>query len=334
MDQIQKSSKLIDSIFNISSDIEFEQTCLQTFYYQYQHNELYRRFSDLLLKNPETISSISQIPFLPIQFFKEHKVYSSKKTEQKIFSSSGTTGSIPSLHYIADLEIYERSFLKSFSQFYGNIEEYCVMALLPGYLEREGSSLVYMVEKLIGMTNNSLSGFYLYDHQKLIENLEKAKTQSKKIILIGVSYALLDLAEKYQLDLSEAIIMETGGMKGNRREMLKEEFHAFLIEKFMVNQIHSEYGMTELLSQAYSLGNGIFQTPTWMQIQIRDINDPFALLENGRTGGVNVIDLANIYSCSFIATQDLGRKLSNTEFEILGRIEQSDLRGCNLMVVE
>ena len=325
-------SFLQNKIFNIENQNDFAQTCLEVFYYQYKNNELYRTFADLLSKNPDKVQRFDQIPFLPISFFKEHKVYGSELPQQKIFSSSGTTGMIPSLHYVADLQLYETSFLKSFQQFYGNVEDYTILALLPGYLEREGSSLVYMVEKLIALTKDELSGFYLYDHQKLIENLKLAQQKKRKILLIGVTYALLDLAENNQLDLGETIVMETGGMKGNRKEMLREEIHIMLKQKLGVNEIHSEYGMTELLSQAYSHGNGIFRTPNWMRILIRDMNDPLTNLGTGRSGGVNIIDLANLHSCSFISTMDLGKTYENGDFEILGRFDASDLRGCNLMV--
>ncbi len=279
------------------------------------------------------VKTIQQIPFLPIQFFKSHSVISNENSIQKTFTSSGTSGEQTSKHYVTDVSIYEKSYQNGFSQFYGNIEDYVVLALLPSYLEREGSSLIYMVSDLIQKTKNSESGFFLHNTDALIEKLIALDTIGKNVILIGVTYALLDLIEKHQFQLKNTIIMETGGMKGKRKELIREELHAQLCGGFGVSSIHSEYGMTELLSQAYSLGNGIFECPTWMQILIRDTEDALNYVENGKTGGINVIDLANINSCSFIATQDLGKKYPNTTFEVLGRFDNSDIRGCNLMVV-
>ena len=279
------------------------------------------------------VKTIQQIPFLPIQFFKSHSVISNENSIQKTFTSSGTSGEQTSKHYVTDVSIYEKSYQNGFSQFYGNIEDYVVLALLPSYLEREGSSLIYMVSDLIQKTKNSESGFYLHNTDALIDKLIVLDSTGKNVILIGVTYALLDLIEKHQFQLKNTIIMETGGMKGKRKELIREELHAQLCGGFGVSSIHSEYGMTELLSQAYSLGNGIFECPTWMQILIRDTEDALNYVENGKTGGINVIDLANINSCSFIATQDLGKKYPNTTFEVLGRFDHSDIRGCNLMVV-
>ena len=279
------------------------------------------------------VKTIQQIPFLPIQFFKSHSVISNENSIQKTFTSSGTSGEQTSKHYVTDVSIYEKSYQNGFSQFYGNIEDYVVLALLPSYLEREGSSLIYMVSDLIQKTKNSESGFYLHNTDALIDKLIVLDSTGKNVILIGVTYALLDLIEKHQFQLKNTIIMETGGMKGKRKELIREELHAQLCGGFGVSSIHSEYGMTELLSQAYSLGNGIFECPTWMQILIRDTEDALNYVENGKTGGINVIDLANINSCSFIATQDLGKKYPNTTFEVLGRFDNSDIRGCNLMVV-
>ena len=283
--------------------------------------------------NVQKIKSVQQIPFLPIQFFKSHAVVSNSNPIQETFISSGSTGVITSKHLVADVSLYEQSYRKGFSQFYGNIEDYVVLALLPSYLEREGSSLIYMVKDLILQSNNSESGFYLHNLDALIEKLKALDSSGKNVILIGVTYALLDLIEKQNFQLKNTIIMETGGMKGKRKEMIREELHEQLCTGFGVSAIHSEYGMTELLSQAYSLGEGIFECPSWMQIQIRDTEDALTYLENGKSGGINVIDLANINSCSFIATQDLGRKKSNTSFEVLGRFDNSDIRGCNLMVL-
>jgi len=324
--------RLINQIFNIESDKEFENIALQVFQIQYQENITYRNFCNLLKIDPQEINTIKKIPFLPIEFFKSEKVMSGEFIPEQVFLSSGTTGSNQSKHYVKNTAVYEESFRKCFFQFYGNIEDYCVLALLPSYMEREGSSLIYMTEDLIKKSNHELSGFYLDEHEQLINNLEMLKNHGQKTILIGVSFALLDLAEKHQLDLSHVIIMETGGMKGRRKELTREELHKIYKSSFKVDKIHSEYGMTELLSQAYSLGSGIYQPPNWMKVLIRDINDPFTLLSDGKTGGVNIIDLANIDSCSFIATQDLGKKNNEKAFEILGRFDNSDLRGCNLLI--
>jgi phenylacetate-coenzyme A ligase PaaK-like adenylate-forming protein len=276
---------------------------------------------------------LEQIPFLPIQFFKSHKVVSNENPIQLTFTSSGTTGMATSKHFVTDITLYEESYRKGFSQFYGNIEDYVVLALLPSYLEREGSSLIYMVEDLIKMTNNPESGFYLHNHDELIEKLTRLDKAGQNVILIGVTFALLDLIEKHPFQLQNTIIMETGGMKGKRKEMIREELHEQLCQGFGVTAIHSEYGMTELLSQAYSLGNGVFECPSWMQILVRDTEDALTYVSEGKTGGINVIDLANVNSCSFIATQDLGKKNPNNSFEVLGRFDNSDIRGCNLMVL-
>jgi phenylacetate-coenzyme A ligase PaaK-like adenylate-forming protein len=276
---------------------------------------------------------LEQIPFLPIQFFKSHKVVSNSNNIQQTFTSSGTTGMATSKHFVTDVSLYEESYRKGFSQFYGNIENYVVLALLPSYLEREGSSLIYMVEDLIQMTNNPESGFYLHNHEELIEKLSQLDSSGQGVILIGVTYALLDLIENHPFQLRNTIIMETGGMKGMRKEMIREELHAQLCQGFGVTAIHSEYGMTELLSQAYSLGNGVFECPSWMHILVRDTEDALTYVDPGKTGGINVIDLANVNSCSFIATQDLGKKNPNNSFEVLGRFDNSDIRGCNLMVI-
>jgi phenylacetate-coenzyme A ligase PaaK-like adenylate-forming protein len=320
-------------IFTISSQKQFEKIALKVFRFQYENNLVYQEFCDLLKTNPQKVKSLNQIPFLPIQFFKNHNVVSNSDPIETTFTSSGTTGSITSKHLVTDVSIYEESYRKGFSQFYGNIEDYVILALLPSYLEREGSSLIHMVEDLIQLTNNSDSGFYLHNHEELIEKLIRMDNEGQNVILIGVTYALLDLIEKHPFQLQHTIIMETGGMKGKRKEMIREELHEQLCNGFGVTAIHSEYGMTELLSQAYSLGNGVFECPSWMQIHIRDTEDALAYINYGKTGGINVIDLANINSCSFIATQDLGKKYPNTTFEVLGRFDNSDIRGCNLMVI-
>ncbi len=306
---------------------------LKVFRFQYDNNAVYREFCDLVTKDKQTVKSLKQIPFLPIQFFKSHDVVSTIDEPQAIFTSSGTTGSITSRHLVTDVSLYEQSYRQAFSQFYGNIEDYTVLALLPSYLERQGSSLIHMVEDLIQLSNNSNSGFYLNEYDALVSKLLEQERDNKNVLLIGVTFALLDLIEKQNFKLENTIIMETGGMKGRRKEMIREELHEILTKGFGVKSIHSEYGMTELLSQAYSLGNGIFECPSWMQIHIRDTEDALTYISNGKTGGINVIDLANINSCSFIATQDLGKKYDNGSFEVLGRFDNSDIRGCNLMVL-
>ena len=320
-------------IFAISSSKQFEKIALKVFRFQYDNNAVYHQFCNLINQDKQTVKSLKEIPFLPIQFFKSHDVVSSTNYPETIFTSSGTTGSITSRHLVTDLSLYEQSFRQAFSQFYGNIEDYTVLALLPSYLERQGSSLIHMVEDLIQLSNNSDSGFYLNDYDALVKKLVEQERENKNVLLIGVTFALLDLIEKQNFQLENTIIMETGGMKGRRKEMIREELHEILTKGFGVKSIHSEYGMTELLSQAYSLGNGIFECPSWMQIHIRDTEDALTYISNGKTGGINVIDLANINSCSFIATQDLGKKYDNDSFEVLGRFDNSDIRGCNLMVL-
>lgn len=320
-------------IFEISSKKEFEKLTLKVFRFQYDNNIVYQQFCNLLHKDKTNVKRIEDIPFLPIQFFKSHDVLSSLEPIQTTFTSSGTTGMSTSKHHVTNLEFYEESYRLGFRQFYGNIEDYIVLALLPSYLERDGSSLIYMVDDLIQLSNNPESGFYLNNYDELIEKLIRLDNEGQNIILIGVTYALLDLVEKQKFNLKNTIIMETGGMKGRRKEIIREELHEMLCNGFGVSEIHSEYGMTELLSQAYSLGEGVFECPSWMQILIRDPEDALTLLPDGKTGGVNVIDLANINSCSFIATQDLGKIVGNNSFEVLGRFDNSDIRGCNLMVM-
>lgn len=326
---------MIDSqdIFTISSQKQFEKIALKVFRYQYENNLVYQEFCDFLHTDVQKVKSLQQIPFLPIQFFKSHNVVSNTNAIQETFTSSGTTGMITSKHLVTDVSLYEQSYRLAFSEFYGNIEDYAVLALLPSYLERSGSSLIYMVKDLIELSNNEQSGFYLHNYDELITKLIELDNSGQNVILIGVTYALLDLIEKQNFQLKNTIIMETGGMKGKRKEIIREELHEILCQGFGVSSIHSEYGMTELLSQAYSLGNGIFECPAWMQILVRDTEDALTYVDYGKTGGVNVIDLANINSCSFIATQDLGKKYPNNSFEVLGRFDNSDIRGCNLMVL-
>lgn len=318
-------------IFSANEE-NFDSIALNVFRFQYEHNEIYRLFCNGIKRNPENVFSVETIPFLPVEFFKTQKIYSSEKEPEIVFTSSGTTGQITSSHFVADKEIYTESFLRAFRLFHGDPAEWTILALLPSYLEREGSSLVFMADSLIRESKNLDSGFYLHNYAELSEKLTALNAAKKKVLLLGVTYALLDLAEQFPQNLSNITIMETGGMKGKRKEMIREELHTVLKNAFQVNAIHSEYGMTELLSQAYSNGEGIFRCPPWMKIVIREMNDPFALAQNGKTGGVNIIDLANLYSCSFISTSDLGKICDNNSFEILGRFDNSDVRGCNLMV--
>ena len=322
-----------NNIFNIQTQEEFKEVALNVFNYQFKNNKVYRSFCDLLYIHPSSINQVEEIPFLPIQFFKSRKILSSLEEVQETFTSSGTTGSITSKHFVTDINLYKESYLKGFSHFYGNIKDYVVLALLPNYLEREGSSLVFMVDDLIQKSKNSESGFYLNNIEELAKKLTELDKKGQKVLLIGVSFALLDLIETAQFNLKNTIIMETGGMKGRRKELVREELHQILQNGFGVSEIHSEYGMTELLSQGYSDGNGVFKTPPWMKILTRDTEDALTIQQIGKTGGINVIDLANYNSCSFIATQDLGKVHKNGTFEIIGRFDNSDIRGCNLMVL-
>lgn len=319
-------------IFSISTAGEFEEKSLQVFEFQYFNNPVYKHFCDLLGRSPAQVDKLEKIPFLPIEFFKSHKITSSEASEEIIFTSSGTTGQVKSKHFVTDLAIYEESFRRAFTNFYGSVENYAVLALLPSYLERKGSSLIYMVDDLIKKSKNPASGFYLHNLEALAQKLNELEQKQQKVLLIGVSFALLDLAEKFSLNLKHTVVMETGGMKGRRKEMIRAELHEILKQGLGVENIHSEYGMTELLSQAYAVKNGIFECPPWMKLLIRDPEDALTLLPDGKSGGINVIDLANLNSCSFIATQDLGKNLGAGKTEILGRFDNSDIRGCNLMV--
>jgi len=324
--------KISDKIFNIQSDENFNKCAIEVFKHQAIHTKIYQQFLQLLNVNTSEIKHYTQIPFLPIQFFKTQKIITTGSTPEIIFSSSGTTGTTVSKHLVADLDWYKRSFQLTFQQFYGNTSEIAVLALLPSYLERSGSSLIYMVEDLITNSRQSESNFFLYNHHELFQTLNKLKKVGKKTILFGVTYALLDFLENYKINFPNLIVMETGGMKGKRKEMVREELHAILCKGFGVKAIHSEYGMTELLSQGYSTGHGLFLTPNWLKVLIRDPNDPLSIINEFKTGAINVIDLANYNSCSFIATQDLGKQHADGSFEILGRFDNSDIRGCNLLV--
>lgn len=328
-----KFETLKNSIFKIDNSTTFKTIALEVFKYQAKENKVYSEFINYLDVDVEKVKELEDIPFLPIQFFKSHRVVSNDLLEQEVFLSSGTTGMSQSKHFVSDLSVYEESYLKGFKYFYGNIKDYVVLGLLPAYLERTGSSLIYMVDDLIKKSGHPESGFYLKDHDTLVETIIRLENRKQKILLIGVSFALLDFLDDYNLDLKYTTIMETGGMKGRRKEMVREELHEIFTSGFGVKSIHSEYGMTELLSQAYSKGDGVFNCPPWMKVLIRDTEDPFSYITFGKSGGLNVIDLANINSCSFIATQDLGRLHEDESFEVIGRFDHSDIRGCNLMVL-
>lgn len=320
-------------IFNIDSEKDFSSKCLDIFHFQNKNNTVYSRFCEYLRVNPSEVTTLEDIPFLPIQFFKKHQVLSTKIPSEITFTSSGTTGAITSKHYVTELKIYEESYLKGFERFYGAVDDYSILALLPSYMERNGSSLIYMVNDLIKKSNHPKSGFFLNDLEKLKSVLMELEAKNQKVLLIGVSFALLDFAERYQLKLKNTLVMETGGMKGRRKELIRKELHELLKQGFGVEKVHSEYGMTELLSQAYSKGNSFFECPPWMKVLIRDTEDPLTFQPFGKVGGINVIDLANINSCSFIATQDLGKMHDSNKFEVLGRFDHSDIRGCNLMAL-
>ena len=314
----------------IQTDTDFNTEAIRVFGHQFENNPIYRSFCDLLYVHPSDVDCITQIPFLPIQFFKSHRVLTGNPEISAVFTSSGTGGQ-PSQHFVSHLEDYERSFRTNFENNYGSASNYVVLGLLPSYLERQHSSLVYMVDKLIQASGHPQSGFYLNEHELLFETLKKLESKNRKTLLIGVSFGLLDFTDNYKIKLKNTLVMETGGMKGRRKELIREELHQTLARGFNQKEIHSEYGMTELLSQAYSRGNKRFECPPWMQVSCRDTSDP---LSNGKkSGGLNIIDLANVYSCSFIATQDLGKIYSNGQFEVLGRFDTSDIRGCNLMVL-
>lgn len=324
-----------DKIFSLGSNRDFDRLALELFEYQCANNALYGRFINLLGITPDMVKSVDKIPFLPIEFFKDFTVTCRPNDEPvAVFTSSSTSGLGISKHPVYDLDLYEQSFIKGFELFYGPISDYCILALLPSYLERQGSSLVYMAEKLIKLSKNRDSGFYLNNLDHLVLTLESRNTLEEKTLLLGVSFALLNLAERYKMATEpNCTVMDTGGMKGRRKEITRQELHTQLCEAFECAVIHSEYGMTELLSQAYSKGEGQYQCPPWMRMTLRDINDPFGKIGVGGTGGINIIDLANIDSCAFIATSDIGRMHPKGTFEVLGRYDYSDVRGCNLLAV-
>jgi phenylacetate-coenzyme A ligase PaaK-like adenylate-forming protein len=325
--------ELRNRIFDLKTAAQFQELALDVFQYQFEHNTTYRSFCDLLYIHPSDVKCIEDIPFLPIEFFKTREIRSTEDPIQTTFTSSGTTGTTTSKHHVSDLKLYEKSFMTAFTAQYGNIEDYVVLALLPSYLERSGSSLVYMVDALINQSNHADSGFYLKDHFALSEKLQALNNTDTKVLLIGVSFALLDLIESHSFTLKNTIVMETGGMKGRRKEIIREELHDLLRRGFGITNIHSEYGMTELLSQAYAKDDGIFQCPPWMKVFTRDTEDALSLYSDTTTGGLNIIDLANLDSCAFIATQDLGKVYPNGTFTIVGRFDNSDIRGCNLMAL-
>ncbi len=331
--------ELIHKIFS-DGLYPFESAAFNIFNFQYSHNPVYRRFADALGKSPQQVGSLKEIPFLPVEFFKSHEIKTTDFTEEVLFESSGTTGTSPSRHFVKETGLYQKSFLSGFKAFYGEPEEWCILGLLPSYLERSNSSLVMMVNDLINLSGNGNSGFYLHDHAGLYHLLRHLEAQQQKTILIGVTFALLDFAEKYPIDLRHTLVVETGGMKGRREEITRQEVHELLKARFNTPVIHAEYGMTELLSQAWSGENGLFRCPPWMRILVREEDDPLfvrsaedARPAEGVNGLINVIDLANIYSCSFIATDDVGKVYRDGSFNVLGRMDNSDIRGCSLMIV-
>jgi len=325
---------VFSTIFNINSPDGFRDIALEIFRFQVKANPVYREFTECLGINPLNVEELVQIPFLPVGMFRNHRVISGNRKATLCFESSGTTGQAVSRHFVCDSGIYEESFLRGFRHFFGEPTGYLITALLPSYTERKNSSLVYMMNGLMRLSSDRHSGFYNNNTEDLLAFLTEAATGGKKSMLVGVSFALLDLAREREVDLSGTIVIETGGMKGRRKEITRYELHETLMQRFNLQTVHSEYGMTELISQAWSEGNGIFKTPPWMKIMIRDPHDPLTIIkEPGRTGGINIIDLANIYSCSFLSTGDLGRINSDGSFEVSGRFDESDIRGCNLLAI-
>lgn len=325
-------SETVSKIFQVNSNKCFSDGAKEIFYFQYHHNTIYQQWCNSLNYDIENDFLIHQIPFLPISFFKTHFITTTAFSPEAIFESSGTTTTINSKHLVKDISIYEESFLKAFEEFYGNVKDWCIIGLLPSYLERNTSSLVFMVNKLITKSKHIYSGFYLHEFEKLAETLMVLEKMQQKTLLIGVTFALLDFAEKFSFPLQYTTIMETGGMKGRRAELTRNEVHEKLKKSFAIKQVHSEYGMTELLSQAYAKQNGKFICPNWMKVLVRDEDDPF-VIKNAGKGVLNIIDLANIHSCSFIATDDVGIVYEDGTFEVLGRLDNGDIRGCSLMVV-
>lgn len=330
MPEIPNPEQLVESVFRIPNEKAFRRIALQIFLYQFYENLVYGQFCKALGRSPANVTTVEEIPFLPISFFKTHAVKTGSFEPITVFKSSGTTGTTTSRHYIRNLSLYEKSFLTCFELFYGNPHQYCILGLLPSYLEQGASSLVYMVDTLIKKSGNERSGFYLYDHQGLADTISRLEDKGQKVLLFGVTYALLSFAEKHKMPLKQTTLIETGGMKGRKKELTKIELYQQLKTAFSLDEIHSEYGMTELLSQAYAV-NGLYKCPPWMKVILRDETDPFAL--GVTSGAINVIDLANIHSCSFIATEDLGRLHPNESFEVLGRLDNTDIRGCSLLAL-
>ena len=326
--------ELEDKIFDVQQS-GFERVALEVFAFQSRENIVYRSFINALKVDPHSVTSLASIPFLPVSFFKNHDIVSGTFTPEIVFESSGTTATGNSRHLVNAIDIYRKSFIDAFEMFYGNIDEWCIIGLLPAYLERKSSSLVMMVNDLIELSENVNSGFYLYDHAKLAQVITENEAVAQKTLLIGVTFALLDFAETFRTPLKHTVVMETGGMKGRRKEITRLEVHDVLCAAWQLDAIHSEYGMTELLSQAYSAGKGLFRCPPWMKVILRDEDDPLTIKtvsgEKAENGLINVIDLANIYSCSFIATDDIGKLYADGSFEVIGRMDTSDVRGCSLM---
>ena len=323
--------ELTEKIFSIRSEEEFRRLSLETFHRQYLANQVYHDYVDARKVKVDGVQQIDQIPFLPIEFFKTHDVVCGNQPPQRIFRSSGTTSETRSNHIVNNLSLYRHSLINSFKYFFGLPDGYQFAALTPTPEQNPTSSLVFMIQYLMDSSQSAESGYFLGSFTGLHARLKQARSGPRKIFLIGLTYALVDFAEQYPGSYAPLIVMETGGMKGRRREMTREELHGILCPAFGVETIHSEYGMTELLSQAYSKGEGLFATPPWMRVMIRDASDPLSYMETGKTGGINIIDLANVNSCSFIATQDLGRVHADGRFEVLGRFDNSDIRGCSLM---
>lgn len=327
-----RRSSLADKIFDVSNESQFNELALEIFQFQFTHNPVYKSWCDSLNRTPANVKHLNQVPFLPVEFFKNFPIKSWQGDPITTFSSSGTTGQITSQHHVADTYIYERSLMKGFQLEYGKPSDWIIIGLLPAYLERQGSSLVYMTDILIRESGQHESGFYLNNYEELALLLRRLKDNNKKVWLIGVSFALLDMAEKQPEAWENLVVVETGGMKGRRREMIRTDLHETIRSKWRIARLHSEYGMTELFSQAWMNDSGRFHTPPWMKVMIRETNDPFSYAENGKTGGINVVDLANLDSCAFISTSDLGKKFTDETFDVLGRFDHSDVRGCNLMV--
>jgi hypothetical protein len=324
---------LPEEIFAINDSSLFEKRALEIFRYQAVGCPVYAEYLTLLGVDPEGVTRITDIPFLPVSFFRDHAVFTGGGEPEKVFISSGTSGMRQSRHAVKSLSVYNESLARAFRQFFGDPAQYAVMGLLPSYLQREGSSLIYMVNKLMELSGNGHGGFFLNEYDALLNAAGEARADGLKVLLFGVTFALLDLAEKHPCDMSDVIIIETGGMKGRRHEMIREELHNILKDTLGVQAVHSEYSMTELLSQAYSSADGLFLTPPWMKVLIRDSHDPsLHSVEDGAAGGISIIDLANIFSCSFIATSDLGRMHADGTFEVLGRFDDADIRGCSLLV--